>query len=275
MLRKAEALGKAIAQSSQRSEHYARTYRRIPIEDILPNPAQPRRHFDERALQDLADSIARVGLLNPIIVEHADGKYRIVAGDRRYRACKMAGMSSIPALILEPNHAPLEVSLIENLQREDLHPLEEARAFDELLQAGLTQEELGARIGKSNVYVSETLGLLRLVEKIQAEWFLNREIAPKYKMKKLSTLNEIEQLRAWVLLTARAKDTTAPARAGANHSNARPPPPKRVFSRVARIAEFLDTVDVSRWKHATRAKLLAELDRAEKKITFLRERLST
>ena len=275
MSRKADRLGKALSQSSQRSEHYARTYRKLPLDDIRPNPNQPRKHFDEASLQNLAESIKRVGLLNPIVVVQRDNGYEIVAGDRRYRASKMAGLASISAMVLEPNHKALEVSLIENVQREDLHPLEEAHAYSELLQQGLTQDELGKRVGKSNVYISEVIGLLRLHDTIQAAWFLNREIVAKYKMKEISRLSEIEQLEAWKVLTdgvdvERPKPSTPVAKRG---PALRPPPPKTVFSKVTQMASFFGRVDISRWQPKTRQKLRDELDAALERIQELREQL--
>lgn len=256
----------AFGSSSLRS----RSYRRIPIEAINPNPNQPRKHFDKQSLQDLAESIRRVGVLNPIVVEHRDGKYVIVAGDRRYRASLIAKLSSMPALILEPNHQALEVSLIENLQREDLHPLEEAHAFSEILQTGVTQEDLGKRVGKSNVYISECLGLLRLHEQIQAEWFLNREIVAKYKMKEVSRLDEIEQLEVWKSITGQTERRVVTA---SKRNSDRLPPPKTVFSKVNQIAAFLDKVDVSRWRPTTRQKLKDDVDTAISRLESLRAQL--
>ena len=275
MRRKADKLGSALSQSTKRSEHYARNYRKVSIEDIRSNPNQPRKHFDEKTLKDLAESIKRVGLLNPLVLVKKANGYEIVAGDRRYRACKIAGLTSVSAMILEPGHKELEVSLIENIQREDLHPLEEGQAYGELLQQGLTQEELGKRVGKSNVYISESLGLLRLHDTIQAEWFLNREIAAKYKLKEISKLDEIDQIEAWEALKSGKKPAIQNVSSGSRKKKREdaPPPPKAVFSRVNKMSEFFQRVDISRWKPATKRKLRGELDAAMEKIQEIRSEL--
>ena len=139
----------------------------LPLEAILPNPSQPRRHFDEEALQALAGSLQEKGVLQPVLVRPGpDGKYELSAGERRWRAAKIAGLQSIPALVSHHDDlAALEIALIENLAREDLNPVEEARAFATLVnEFGLTQEQVGQRTGRSRGAVTNMIRLLKLHE---------------------------------------------------------------------------------------------------------------
>jgi len=143
----------------------------IPVENLVPNKFQPRRDFDEQKLKELADSIKEHGVIQPIVVRTLEGdKYEIVAGERRWRACRMLGIGSIPAVIKEYTSRQLtEIALIENIQREDLNPLEEAHAYDILIREfSFTQEELAKRIGKSRPFVANMLRLLQLEKEVQA-----------------------------------------------------------------------------------------------------------
>jgi len=143
--------------------------RDIPVDSILPNPLQPRTHFDEQELEDLAQSIREHGLLQPVLVsQRRDGTFQLITGERRWRAAQLAGMPSVPAMVKEATpQASLEMALVENIQRRDLNPLEEAHAFRQLIdEHGLTQEKLGQRIGKSRVAVTNTLRLLQLPEPV-------------------------------------------------------------------------------------------------------------
>ena len=137
--------------------------------DVEPNPYQPRKHFDEEALASLADSISMHGLLQPIAVRRSmGGFYQIIAGERRWRASKIAGLSEIPAIIYDiDDKKAAELALIENIQREDLNPIEEAIALRTLINDyGLTQEDASRRIGKSRSAIANALRLLDLPEKI-------------------------------------------------------------------------------------------------------------
>jgi ParB family chromosome partitioning protein len=139
--------------------------REIPTGMILPNPNQPRRVFDEDALQALAGSLGEQGILQPVLVRpKAGGTYELVAGERRWRAAKIAGLEKIPAIVRErEDAAALEVALIENMAREDLNPIEEARACAALVEdLGLTRTEIGRRVGRSRVAVSNLVRLLDL-----------------------------------------------------------------------------------------------------------------
>jgi ParB family chromosome partitioning protein len=141
--------------------------RELPVELIVANPNQPRRHFDEEALQALAGSLGERGVLQPVLVRpKPGGTYELVAGERRWRAAQIAGLTEIPALVRpRDDAATLELALIENMAREDLNPIEEARACVALVEElGLTREEVGLRVGRSRVAVSNLLRLLDLPE---------------------------------------------------------------------------------------------------------------
>jgi ParB family transcriptional regulator, chromosome partitioning protein len=139
--------------------------RDVPLESISPNPQQPRRRFDDDSLKALADSLGERGVLQPVLVRpKPDGTYELIAGERRWRAAQIAGLKLIPALIRSSDDAQsLEVALIENMAREDLNPVEEARACAALVEElGLTREEVGRRVGRGRVAVSNLLRLLDL-----------------------------------------------------------------------------------------------------------------
>jgi ParB family transcriptional regulator, chromosome partitioning protein len=139
--------------------------REVPVDSIAPNPNQPRRRFDEKALSALADSLGERGMLQPILVRpRPDGGYELIAGERRWRASRVAGMKTIPALVRpHDDAASLELALIENMAREDLNPVEEARACAALVEElGLTREQVGRRVGRGRVAVSNLMRLLDL-----------------------------------------------------------------------------------------------------------------
>lgn len=140
-----------------------------PVSKIRPNPYQPRREFDAAALQELAESIKEHGIISPLIVRKSIKGYELVAGERRLRAAKEAGLDKVPIIIKEYSDQQLmEIALIENLQREDLNPLEEAEAYEKLIQHySYTQEALAKKLGKSRPHVSNILRLLHLPDKIK------------------------------------------------------------------------------------------------------------
>lgn len=142
----------------------------VSIDFVEPNPDQPRKTFDEESLIELAESIKEHGVIQPlIVVRQNDGMYMIIAGERRYRASKMAGLTEIPVIVKEYNDDSKrsEISLIENIQREDLNPIEEALAIQELIEKhGLTQEETAAKLAKSRPVIANALRLLKLPEEV-------------------------------------------------------------------------------------------------------------
>ncbi|MBT5851174.1 MAG: ParB/RepB/Spo0J family partition protein [Acidimicrobiaceae bacterium] len=145
-------------------------YREIGINDVIPNRYQPRTHFEEETLASLSASIAEVGVIQPIVVRKIDdGGYELIAGERRWRAAKRAGLPSIPALVREHNDlASLETAVIENLHRQDLNALEEAAAYQQLIEDfELTQEQVAKRVGRSRSGVANTIRLLQLTPVVQ------------------------------------------------------------------------------------------------------------
>ncbi len=141
----------------------------VEVSSIFANPDQPRKAFDPTALQELADSIEKHGVIMPIIVNKSGDRYMIIAGERRYRASKLAGLTKVPVIIKNYNERQIkEISLIENLQREDLNPIEAANAMQSLMKDyGLTQEDLADRIGKSRPSIANTLRLLNLAPEVK------------------------------------------------------------------------------------------------------------
>jgi len=142
----------------------------LPVDKLIPNPGQPRKNFDETELQELADSIKTYGIIQPIIAANAgDGTYIIIAGERRTRAAKLAELSTVPVIIRDyTDQKKLEISLIENIQRSDLNPIEEAAAFKNLMDfSNLSQDELAMRMGKNRSTVANALRLLKLPIEIQ------------------------------------------------------------------------------------------------------------
>ena len=160
---------KAAPEPEPKQEEVRDAVRMLPIRLIDPNREQPRRTFDEEALKDLAASIASVGVIQPIIVAESGERYSIIAGERRYRASRMAGLEEIPAIVRNwDEQRRLEAALIENLQRDDLNPIEEAMGVKRLMEeSSLTQEKVAERLGKSRPAVANLLRLLTLEESVQ------------------------------------------------------------------------------------------------------------
>ena len=143
---------------------------RIPVDLIEPNPFQPRMSFDQEALEELADSIRTLGLIQPITVRRKeDGRYQIISGERRFRACRLSGMDMVPAYIRDTNdQGMLEMAIVENIQRENLDPIEIAMSYQRLIdECRLTQEQMAVRVGKKRASVTNYLRLLKLPAKIQ------------------------------------------------------------------------------------------------------------
>jgi ParB family transcriptional regulator, chromosome partitioning protein len=162
-------LSAILAVSTEGQEPPEEELRELPVDLIAPNPKQPRREFDAETLQALAGSLGEQGILQPVLVRpRAGGTYELVAGERRWRAARLAGLETIPALVRErEDAAALEVALIENMAREDLNPIEEARACAALVEElGLTRMEIGRRVGRSRVAVSNLVRLLDLPDEV-------------------------------------------------------------------------------------------------------------
>lgn len=173
-------------------------YRMLPIYKVEPNPGQPRQDFDEEELQALAESIAIHGVIQPLTVrETPNGYYQIIAGERRWRASRMANLSEIPVVVVEADDKKaMELALIENLQRQDLNPLEEAMGYQTLMQEhGLTQEEAASRVGKSRPAVANALRLLNLPVEVM-ELVRTGKLSAGHARAVLSLKSEKKQLEA-------------------------------------------------------------------------------
>ncbi|WP_425379027.1 ParB/RepB/Spo0J family partition protein [Spiroplasma endosymbiont of Polydrusus pterygomalis] len=158
-----------VIKGIESNEELKATANEITLAEIFPNPHQPRKNFNEEELAELAKSIKEYGLIQPIIVKKTNNGYYLVAGERRSRAAKIAGLTTIQAIVVDFNDQQMkEVALIENIQRVDLNSIEEANAYKELIELlGLTQKELAQRIGKSRSHVTNTMRLLNLPTEIQ------------------------------------------------------------------------------------------------------------
>lgn len=163
-------VNKEIVSTTEQPKQATADVLRIPVDMIEPNPYQPRMSFDQEALEELADSIRTLGLIQPITVRRKDAStYQIISGERRFRACRMAGMDMIPAYIRDANdQGMLEMAIVENIQRENLDPIEVAMSYQRLIEeCSLTQEQMAIRVGKKRASVTNFLRLLKLPAKIQ------------------------------------------------------------------------------------------------------------
>jgi len=177
----------------------------LKISEIEPNRSQPRKEFDEKALSELAESISEHGLLQPLLVRPLTlGGYEIVAGERRYRACRMAGLTEVPVIIRELSKSEtMELALIENLQREDLTPLEEAMGYEVLMnEHGFTQDEVSKSVGKSRPAIANALRLLKLPEGVK-ELLKENKISAGHARALLSLENEENMLELAELIVAK------------------------------------------------------------------------
>lgn len=208
--------------------------RELPVELIVANPNQPRRHFDEDALNALAGSLGERGLLQPVLVRpKLGGTYELVAGERRWRAAQIAGLTEIPALVRSRDDAAtLELALIENMAREDLNPIEEARACAALVEElGLTREQVGRRVGRSRVAVSNLLRLLDLpdetIEMLEQEQLSEGHgrallLAEDHATRRLLARDAVREGWSVRIVEARARDANKVEDVGQEKSTVRP-----------------------------------------------------
>jgi ParB family chromosome partitioning protein len=177
MATKRMALGKGLgALLPEFGQAESKTLLYCGIEEITPNRSQPRKHFDESKLQELAESIKEKGILEPLIVRKMDQGYELIVGERRWRAAHKAGLREVPIVVKEvEGREALEISLIENLQREDLNPIEAAEGFKHLIEEfNISQEDLSKRIGKDRTTITNTLRLLKLPIEVRNQLLQNR-----------------------------------------------------------------------------------------------------
>src|SRR5678815_649477 len=169
MNRKALGRGLGALLSSDRTIDLGSEPTEVELDSIVPGAMQPRTHFDEASLESLAESIRSHGIVQPLLVRRRADGYELIAGERRWRAARLAGLSKVPVVVKDvPDDSLLEIALIENIQREDLNPIEEAQAYKKLIEAvGLTQEALATRVGRDRSYITNYLRLLRLPDDLQ------------------------------------------------------------------------------------------------------------
>ena len=169
MNRKALGRGLGALLSSDRTIDLGAEPSEVDLDSIVPGPMQPRTHFDEASLQGLADSIRSHGIVQPLLVRRRGDGFELIAGERRWRAARLAGITRVPVVVKEvPDESLLEIALIENIQRENLNPIEEALAYKKLIETvGLTQEALASRVGRDRSYITNYLRLLRLPDDLQ------------------------------------------------------------------------------------------------------------
>lgn len=162
-------LGSLMGEAQSETGYSAASENLVSIEDIFPNPNQPRTHFNETELEELSESIREHGVLQPLLVRKKGKRYEIIAGERRYQASKIAGLTELPVIVKDvDDQAVMELALIENLQRSDLNPIEEARGYKQLIKAsGMTQEALSKAVSKSRSTITNSLRLLDLPEAVQ------------------------------------------------------------------------------------------------------------
>lgn len=199
MAKKMSGLGKGLgALMFENSTQEMLTENELPINEIIPNRDQPRKTFDEAALEELAQSIKQHGVLQPLLVRPIpSGGYQLVAGERRWRACRMAGLNKVPVVIKElTDTETMEIAIIENLQREDLNPIEEAEGLQALIdKCGYTQEEVAVSVGKSRPAIANSLRLLRLPQEVR-DMTKNGEISAGHARALLAFDNDAMMLEA-------------------------------------------------------------------------------
>ena len=214
-------------------------YQQLPIYKVEPNPDQPRRDFDEEELQALADSITEHGIIQPLTVRQMDsGYYQIIAGERRWRAARLAGLSDVPAVIIEADDKKaMELALIENLQRQDLNPVEEALGYQSLIEEyGMTQEEAAKRVGKSRPAVANALRLLGLCPEV-LEKLRKGELTAGHARAVLTLKSEKKQMEAAQKIAALGLSVRQAELLCRNMSKEPKPEPKEVPLAVNYVAE--------------------------------------
>ena len=246
-----------------------------PIEAIRPSPWQPRTLYDEEALKELAASIKEKGVLQPLLVRELNpGLYELVAGERRWRAAKLAGLDRVPVIVrdLSPQEA-LELALIENLQREDLNPIEEARGYKRLMEEfGLTQEEVARKVGRDRSTVANALRLLKLPEDIQEDLLAGRLSAGHARaLLSLKFPAQMRKLRELILTKGLSvRQAEALARKMKEENSSPPPIPKdpNILALEAELGELLGTKVRLKWGKR-KGRLVIEFHSSEQFEAFL------
>jgi ParB family transcriptional regulator, chromosome partitioning protein len=217
----------------------------IPLDRIKPNPEQPRKAFDQERLNELADSIREQGIIQPLIVEEYQAGYRIIAGERRFRAAQIAHLAEVPVLVRSfSEEEKLEIALIENIQREDLNPIEEAHGYRHLMvQAGLSQEDVAQKVGKNRSTVANSLRLLKMPEAMQ-DALVAGKMTAGHARALLSILNPADQMILFNrIITNGLSVREAEGQAGELNRGSRASSPERHESSIKRQDPELSKIE--------------------------------
>ncbi len=255
---KSNALGRgldALISTDEVRTQGSSTINEIPVDQIEPNPGQPRRDFDEESLRELADSIQAIGIIQPVTLRQvADNKFQIIAGERRWRASQMVGLKAIPAYIRTINDENvMEMALVENIQREDLNAIEIALAYEHLLETtGMTQEKISERVGKSRTAVTNYLRLLKLPAQVQMS-LQKKEIDMGHARALLALSSPSQQIKLYkevvkngysvrkVEEMVQALKNGSDAGSGKNNTPSRPQLPSEFTELKDRLSSFMNT----------------------------------
>ena len=237
MNRKALGRGLGALLSSDRTIDLGSEPSEVDLDSIVPGPMQPRTHFDEASLEGLAESIRSHGIVQPLIVRRRDGGYELVAGERRWRAAKIAGLARVPVIVKEvPDESLLEIALIENIQREDLNPIEEAHAYRRLAdEYHLTQEQIADAVGKDRSSIANYVRLLRLPQEVRGNVASNA-LSMGHARALLALADEAAQLRVARDVVARSlsvRETEALVKKAASPAPEKPEKTADVHTRAA------------------------------------------
>lgn len=236
----------------------------VPIKRLKPNPEQPRKRYRQDELEELAASIKAHGLINPITV---DENYQIIAGERRWRACLLAELQEVPVIVRERSY---EVSLVENLQRRDLHPLDEAEGYQYLVESGHTQKQIAERVGKDQSIISKTLSLLKLPEEIKQDYEAMHNVSRDLLLQVVNEPTRQRQLALW----KRIKQEQLSARAVKRQKKGIPAVTPRNFIRsVQALHKRVGRLDYGRLKPKERETLQKHLEETIDTFSKVLERL--
>ncbi|OGC11822.1 hypothetical protein A3K48_04955 [candidate division WOR-1 bacterium RIFOXYA12_FULL_52_29] len=242
-----------------------RTVINVDINSVIPNPRQPRTNFNKEMLQDLADSIKAQGVIEPILTRMRNGKYELVAGERRLRAAKMAGIAAIPSIVKDfTDEQSLEIALIENLQREDLNPMDEGEGYARLAsEFGMTQEDISKKVGKSRSTVANMIRLLSLPKPIK-ESLREREIFMGHARTLLSLDSEAKQLDLWKQMV-RQKMNVRDAEVVTQSKHRKKSTAKRAFSQNTELNSIIEKLTN---RLATKVKVYGTPERGRIEIDY-------
>lgn len=236
----------------------------VSLSKITPNPEQPRKRYNREDIEDLAASIREHGLINPITV---DEKYRIIAGERRWQACQVAGLTEVPVIVRERSY---EVSLVENLQRRDLHPLDEAEGFQRLVDFGHTQTEIAKRVGKDQSIISKTLSLLKLPKEIKDDYDAMHNVSRDLLLQVVNEPTLERQMTLW----RRIKQEQLSARAVKRQKKGEPAVTPRTFIRsVQALHKRMDRLNVRELKQKDRERLRTHLQETIEELSKVLKKL--